>query len=234
MLMLIGGMVGYTILLQGLHFMPIGKLQWFKVCSWAMVMHVMVIGYFITSYGLERIRYIKRIFIPSSLIAVSSLAGFIFITNSEVNPIGYFKNRYHIGNYIPGDSFLCEAQRSMPVGFKAINNQHFFLIPWYKNFKSAYHNNQPFTGYVIRKPATDLYFQYPPLPSPALHWDYRLTDLSKGIILTQNETIVHRINSIVLVKVISLKWFKIYIRRHKSALHHITCFAIFAQNFMHA
>ena len=36
------------------------------------------------------------------------------------------------------DSFLCEAQRSIPVGYKAIIHEPFFLLPWYKNFYSIY------------------------------------------------------------------------------------------------
>ena len=225
---LIGGMLFYTVMLQGMGIMPMGKIQWFKVCSWAMVVDVLVIVFFITRALAKFIPSLHRLKIQSYLLLFGSFCGLLFITNSRYIPLHYFQVRYHVGNYIQSDlekmhdwirvntpvdclvltspyddSFLCEAQRSMPVGFKAIVHEPFFLIPWYQKFKYAYHNNEPFKEVNIRQPATDYYNLHPPLPSSVLHWDYRIADLKKGVMLPALETIVHQENNLALVKVLS-------------------------------
>ena len=87
----------------------------------------------------------------------------LIIFNGAKIPIDYFNQRYELGNrpysdmskmhfWIaantpkdaviltePGDlSFLCEAKRSMPVGYAAVIHEAFFMIPWYEKFTNIY------------------------------------------------------------------------------------------------
>src|ERR1035437_2386488 len=85
------------------------------------------------------------------------------ILNSAMIPINKLQGRYMVGNYKKSDLtlmhewiaantekdaviltaptdfyFACEAKRSMPIGWKAIIHEPFFMIPWYKKFTDVY------------------------------------------------------------------------------------------------
>ena len=225
---ILGGMFIYTFLLEGIQFMPIGKLQWFKTSTWMMMMDVVII--FAAADALFSNVFLKlsQYKFPSALLIAGSVLILTVLFNSRYIPLKRFQYRYHLGNYPPTDLaimhewirvntpvdcvvltspnnywFLCEAQRSMPVGWKAIIHEPFFLIPWYAKFITAYHNGLPFKGFNVLEQATDYYQQHPPLPSDKLSWDYRLTDFKEGKINSEKETIVHQQGNYALLKVLS-------------------------------
>ncbi len=222
---IVGGMLIYSFLVEGIGFMPIGKLQWFKVAGWMMMFNVIVIIYFLSELYLEKIKVVTRIFLPTHLILLCSFAALLIITNSVYLPSEDLRYRYHVGNYPETDltkmhqwiksntpvdclvlanpddnSFLCEAQRSMPTGWKAIIHKPFFMIPWYHNFLLAYHNGNPFNGLNVLEQASEHYNKYPPLSTAKLYWDFRLVDLSQAIVLTEHEIIVHTEGTFSLLK----------------------------------
>ncbi len=224
-LIVVGGMLIYTCLLEGLNYLPIGKLQWFKVGGWLMLFNVLVIFVFLSTSFSKKIKSLSRSMIPIPLLLFGSIAALLLITNSTYLPAERLRYRYQIGNYPETDlsnmhqwiksntpvdclvltnpdnnSFLCEAQRSMPTGWKAIIHEPFFLIPWYHNFLLTYHSGNPFNGFNVLDQASDHYNKNPPLPSSKLYWDFRLVDLRKGIVLPDHEKIVHIEGAFALLK----------------------------------
>ena len=215
-------MIIYYVMLEHLHIMPIGKLQWFKTSMWLTLMNVIVIFNSI-SKNKKITALISRIKISLPIIAIACIAAFIAITNSRSIPFEQLKYRYHIGSFPKtdltlmhdwiksntptdaiiittpdDDSFLCEAQRSMPTGWKAIIHEPQFLIPWYHTFLLVYHTGKPFIKSDILSQAVDHYNLFPPLPTSIVKWDYRLT---KGKINKTHESTIHKEGDFVLLKV---------------------------------
>ncbi len=220
-----GGMLMYTLLLESFHVLPIGKLQWFKTAAWMMIMNVIVVAAFTSKFFKQNILLEKLSKTSTFLILSFSFIGLIIICNSKYLPFKKLQSRYHVLNYPPSDlekmhewinthtpvssiiltspsddSFLCEAQRSMPIGWKAIIHEPFFLIPWYEKLTLVYHHGIPFTGFNVLQQAEQEYNKNPPLPLPSLKWDYRIADISKGRVLMDREQVIHRENNILLLK----------------------------------
>jgi len=220
------GMIGYTLLLEQFNYLPIGKLQWFKVSSWMMMMNVIVIVHFLAQLISNQSAKLFHLKLSRVVMFTGSMVVLLIILNSQYIPIERLKYRYHIGNYPitnlermhtwikmntpvdaviltspDDDSFLCEAQRSMPIGWKAIVHEPFFLLPWYDKFIATYHNDKPFIGFNVLKQAMDNYAKNPPLPTTKLNWEYRLVNLHKGVFIPDREIIVHREGEFALVKI---------------------------------
>ncbi len=179
----------------------IAKTQWFKTPIWVYYAAAILFSDLVSS----KIKYK----VPSNRLAVLSLSSsvvvLLLVFNSAVVPIGKFHNRYKIGNYkktelqlihewinknlpkhaqvisFPGDdSFLCEAKRSMPVGYKAIIHEPGFIIPWHEKLKLYY--NISIEDFECNKSMVALadsnyqHADYKDLPTSHLP-DYRLIQL---------------------------------------------------------
>lgn len=157
------GCLFYWVGFEKLNFTSLGKLQWFKTTGWITLLGIIPI----TKY-LSKVIWFNRLsdkIISALRITIwpVSILLFVALSNSSFIPIEKLQIRYQMGNYLKSDlskmhfwiatntpkdcvilplpdddSFLCEAQRSIPVGYKAIIHEPFFLLPWYKNFYSIY------------------------------------------------------------------------------------------------
>lgn len=136
------------------------KLQWFKTNAWLVFYAVVPVSVFISD-KLRRNIDVKPVVFGGLLSAV--VLGFILVTNSAILPMEKLQSRYKIGNYVKSDlqllheridrelpvdvmvlplagdeSFLCEARRSIPVGFKAIIHEKDFMLDWYQKMNDLY------------------------------------------------------------------------------------------------
>src|ERR1035437_859157 len=128
------------------------------------------------------------------------------ILNSSMIPIAKLQGRYMIGNYKKSDltlmhewiatnidkdktiltypsdfSFACEAKRSMPIGYKAIIHEPYFMIPWYERYKDIYGTSLENLGNKDALTVSDSLYTtvlYSPIHPPC-KIDYRLDDISK-------------------------------------------------------
>ena len=99
-------------------------------------------------------------------------------------------------------SFLCEAKRSMIIGYKAVIHEPFFLIPWAENYQRIYRFKVDTKSEQM--PAAQAYFSYlknyfRPLPTEKL--DYRIDDLSTCNYADSLGPVIHQQGTLVLTKV---------------------------------
>lgn len=136
------------------------KLQWFKTNAWLVFYAVVPVSVFISDKLRRNIEFKPVVFAGLS---VALVVGFLLISNSAVLPMEKLRFRYKIGNYQKSDlqllheridrelpkevvilpmandeSFLCEAKRSIPVGFKAIIHEKDFMLNWYQRMEELY------------------------------------------------------------------------------------------------
>lgn len=136
------------------------KLQWFKTNAWLVYYAIVPVSVFISD-KLRRNIEVKPVVFMGLFSAI--VVGFLLVTNSAILPLEKLRYRYKIGNYtksdlqllhekidreIPKDalilpmandeSFLCEAKRSIPVGFKAIIHEKDFMLNWYERMWELY------------------------------------------------------------------------------------------------
>lgn len=136
------------------------KLQWFKTNAWLVYYAIVPVSVFISD-KLRRNIEVKPVIFGGLSAAI--VVGFLLITNCAVLPIDKLRSRYKIGNYKKSDlellheridreipkeavilpmvndeSFLCEAKRSIPVGFKAIIHEKDFMLDWYERMGELY------------------------------------------------------------------------------------------------
>jgi hypothetical protein len=137
------------------------KLQWFKTNAWLVYYAIVPVSVFISD-KLRRNIEVKPVVFGGLFSAI--VVGFLMITNSALLPIEKLRSRYKIGNYEKSDlqllheridreipktaivlpmandeSFLCEAKRSIPVGYKAIIHEKDFMLNWYQRMGELYH-----------------------------------------------------------------------------------------------
>ncbi len=205
----------------------IAKTQFFKSTMWIASMS----SVFIAIGLVERlpktldaeliINNVRRI----SLIGIPILL--FILLNSAMLPIPKLQGRYMIGNYkktdltlmhewiaghtdkdktiltFPSDfSFACEAKRSMPIGWKAIIHEPFFMMPWYKKFRDVYstalvslHGNDALT-------VADSCYQkilYAP-EHPPVKIDYRMDDITKCTFVDALGKEIHRQGNYILTE----------------------------------
>jgi len=160
MLISLAGCIVYYIGFTHFHLPSIGKTQWFKSTVWPGIIGVIPVAIYINNKIDNKIPNLKSWRTIQYFVLIVSM---LFIFNSALIPIDKFKSRYKVGNYpqshlekmhewiskntdnkavfltMPNDdSFLCEAKRSMPVGYKAIIHQPDFLLKWYDNMNAIY------------------------------------------------------------------------------------------------
>ena len=161
-LLIVGGMLIYFLLLEKFNFLVIGKLQWFKTCTWLTVFCCIAIcSWLVQVPVLQKLSGNKML---SQISIVISFLVVVLILNSKYLPTEKLKHRYAIGNYpkndltlmhewinnncekdalfvsLPDDdSFLCEAKRPIIVGYKAVIHEPWFMTPWYVEFINTYH-----------------------------------------------------------------------------------------------
>ncbi|HKR06229.1 MAG TPA: DUF6798 domain-containing protein, partial [Bacteroidia bacterium] len=157
------GAIVYFLLLEKFHFYPIGKIQWYRTTVWmtafSSIFMVIAAGKVLNAV-FTNIKFRDKIITP---LLIAELAMILIIFNGSKIPLEYFNQRYELGNRIysdmsrmhswidentdkdaviltePGDvSFLCEAKRSMPIGYAAVIHEAFFMIPWYEKFNKIY------------------------------------------------------------------------------------------------
>jgi hypothetical protein len=163
------GMFCFWLVFEKFKIYESGKLQWFKTSTWLTAMCAIIIsGYLGKMFG-SFFQVNKKIIYT---VVIWCVLLFIAITNSAFLPSKKLKSKFRIGNYqksdltlmhewikqntpvdalmlsFPGDdSFLCEAQRPMPVAFKAIIHEPWFMNKWYDDFKSFYSLNDSINFY---------------------------------------------------------------------------------------
>lgn len=136
------------------------KLQWFKTNAWLVYYAIVPVSVFISD-KLRRNFEEKPLY--GGLLGLMMVIGFCLITNSRLLPFEKLQTRYKVGNYKKSDlqilherinnelpkevmilsmandeSFLCEAKRSIPVGYKAIIHEKDFMLDWYKRMGELY------------------------------------------------------------------------------------------------
>lgn len=219
------GMLAYYLLLENASLMIIGKTQWFKASIWLTAVYSIVvavacsklINHFLKS-GL-----IKKYLTTACIVIIIILPVLIF--NSGYIPIKRFQN-ISLGNYIKSDqtlmhewirantpvdavflispdnfSFLCEAQRSLLIGYKAVIHEPYFMIPWAENFQRIYHFDhdtltRQSTLAAAIKGFNNVWYQ--PLKNEKV--DYRLDNLQTSKIDLADKKIVHKQGDLVLTK----------------------------------
>ena len=137
----------------------IAKTQWFKANVWLFYLSIVITA---GAFG-NVLKNAKAFGIIRNAAIVCSIGALILIFNSSILPVEKLQHRYKVGNYpktdlqlmhdwirthvpinalmisFPGDdSFLCEAQRSTLVGFKAIIHEPEFILPWYEKIQRYY------------------------------------------------------------------------------------------------
>jgi hypothetical protein len=205
-----------------------GKTQWFKASIWLTLVYSVSIAV-ATGNLLQHYLSHKTLLKGIKLFCISVLViAPLIIFNSKYIPINRFRHNFTVGNYIKSDltlmhewieqhtgidavflvspndnSFLCEAKRSLLIGYKAVIHEPFFMIPWAENFQRIYHfdldtlqNKSPYVA-AVKGFNTHL---YQPLPNEKL--DFRLDDLSQCQIDELLGPLVHKQGNLVLTKVI--------------------------------
>lgn len=156
------GCVLYTIGLTQLNIYSIGKLQWFKATIWPTLFGVIPVSI----YLVEKVKFqpfLRNLSRWRIALSFCILFIMLIIFNSDYLHFDKLKYRYKLGNYpkrdlekmhlwiakntptdavflsLPeDDSFLCEAKRSTPIGYKGIIPQPYFMFPWYEKMKNIY------------------------------------------------------------------------------------------------
>lgn len=153
----------YTIAIESFGILSIGKLQFFKMTTWVSAFCCLIFANFIA----KKLNTFLDFRIPFFKINVTGyvLSSIILlaITNSNLIPDFIPKRVYTIGNFKPNalqivhewirlntpkdalflappddESFACEAQRSMPVNYKAVVHEPFYMIEWLNRMQQYY------------------------------------------------------------------------------------------------
>jgi len=154
------GCIIYFVLFRGLELSAVGLSQWFKATIWTGFFGVPVVAAFVSNLfrGDVRIRS-RHYFIFGGCLTLLLFAIFF----SGMLPAEKWKNRYKFSFYSDSDlgrihhwirentpenavvlpcpdddSFLCEAGRSIPVGYKAIIHDRTFMLEWYEKMQRVY------------------------------------------------------------------------------------------------
>jgi hypothetical protein len=222
------GMIIYTVLLESKWMESIGMLQWFKTTIWIEALSAMVLAIVIAEWLEHKFRL--KIKISRQLIGIISLSGAsllcVIMLFADYLPMKKLHGKYDLPYHIPtdkermhvwikqhtpveavflaapdDDSFACEAQRSLIIGYKAIVHEPGFLINWYQVFSTIYGVNLV----DIRKGnAIDLavqnYNTRKFVGNMQTAIDYRLVNTLACQYRSASDSIVHREGEYVLIK----------------------------------
>jgi len=224
----IGGMLVYYVMLEHLHILIIGKTQWFKASIWLTLIYSVCLA---VACDKLLLHYFKPQLVQS-LIRIGSVAVIVIspflIFFSKYIPIARINQNMQVGMYQKSDltlmhewiesntpvdavfmtsptdnSFLCEAKRSLLIGYKSVIHEPFFMIPWAENFQRINHFDlDTLAGkspYMAGINGFNTWY-YEPLQNEKL--DFRLDNLSTSKIADQLGPIVHKQGDLVLTKVI--------------------------------
>lgn len=160
----------YFLFFEIMQLMTIGKTQLFKITLWLQFINGIFITCVLAEFVLNKIELNlsdTRWMITSTIFSVLLLSFIVYFKNYTTERI---KRRYAINNYYKSDltlahewlkqntseaamvmsfaddnSILCEAQRPMLIGYKAIIHEPWFLNNWMLTFKKAYNINSTYT-----------------------------------------------------------------------------------------
>ncbi len=222
----IAGAAVYYLGFEVLGYAAIGKLQWFKSTAWLSWAASIVLAAYLTSFRFafkaESILTTYGTALPLAIM----LPVLLFVNSGDfIHP--KVAQRYQFSGkpvtdlqkmhvwirentavektfVIPPDDdrFLCEAQRSVPVAWKGIIHEPWFLIPWYRSFKMVY-GNAPLDA-VMPEYAVAVYRSRPDsLIQLLVKPDFRLMDLSIPGPALPDSQVVHREGNMVLLRFIS-------------------------------
>lgn len=162
MVLIVAGMLFYYFAFEVWGIQAMGKLQWFKTSTWlTLFCGIAISGWAVRFKKMHH--YIANKYSPF----VAGGVGLVLlwgVTHSEKIPVVALQNKYQVGNYkktdltlmhewinkntppdarmisfVLDESFLCEAQRPMPVAWKAIIHEPWFMTRWYSDFTGCYH-----------------------------------------------------------------------------------------------
>ena len=222
------GMLCYYFLLEGTGFNAIGKSQWFKTSIWLTLFYSISIAVWTVKMIQKMINQEKLkalIFYPSLILSTVLL---VVIFNSSAIPFEKINGRYKLGNYKKSDqqkmhewiesntskdavflvspadiSFLCEAKRSLLIGYKSVIHEPYFMIPWAEKFQRIYQiehtTNSTQSAYelAVNSYSNKIYF---PLPNERV--DYRIDNLNDCKFADQLGEIVHQEGKLQLTQVV--------------------------------
>lgn len=217
----ISGCMVYTVLLQ-FNWDEVFKLQVFKTTTLITYFSVLPVSVYI-AHIINKTLIENNLNLITSLCWMLSIFTLFIILNSFQLP-DKLRYRYQVGNYPHTDlmkmhewirnhtpvnslilpqpqdeSFLCEAQRSIPVGYKGIIHTPEFMVKWYEMFVNVYG-----TGYlkgtcdqkIIERAAPDYESRPDSVIAKFIKPDYRIRMNSPHI----REEIIHRQGELVLTR----------------------------------
>ncbi len=213
---IISGCIIYWLLLEPLGIMAIGKLQWFKTTVWLNALCAVLIGFWVIQV-LKKIHPLLLSNYLVYLLPVFILAGLVLIFNSSRLPVQKLQNRYQVGNYkktdlqimhtwiskhIPvtsiilappdDDGFSCEAKRPMPVNYKAVVHEPYFMFPWKQAMTDYYGVNFSTLGNQSALKTALQHYQTVLAYPPQHQIKYRLDDTTVCLFNNQTGTTIHR------------------------------------------
>jgi len=221
----IAGSVLYFLAFEVLGYVVIGKLQWFKTSTWLTWTAAITLAAYLTSL---RLAFKAESLITSygtTLPLALMLPILLFVNSGDfIHP--KVAQRYQFSGkpitdlqrmhrwihdstsvesvfVIPPDDdrFLCEAQRSVPVAWKGIIHEPWFLIPWYRNFKLVYGDIPP-TAPMPQAAVISYRSRPDSLMILEVKPDFRLIDLGIPGTVVPDSLIVHREGDFVLLRFI--------------------------------
>ncbi len=100
------------------------------------------------------------------------------------------------------DSFSCEAQRSMPVNYKAVVHDANYMLQWFERMKTYYAVSDEKAKIVLPIEQAIENYNHQFIPAIAAQCDYALfrSNVSNDL-LAQYGVIAHRTNDWTLVKI---------------------------------
>ncbi len=221
------GCIIYIICFEAGNMFWIAKTQWFKSTMWVCAFDSIFIAIGLKQRLLMNLDSDKMIRIARKISLIGIPVLLFVILNSAMIPVPKLQGRYMVGNYKKSDltlmhewiasntdkdatiltapsdfSFACEAKRSMPIGWKAIIHEPFFMFPWYKKFGDIYStrliNVKDGNALSVANSSYNTVL-YMPENTP-VKIDYRLDDISKCHFAEALGKEIHRQGNYVLTE----------------------------------
>lgn len=214
--LIISGCLLYWFLLEIMGVMAIGKLQWFKTTVWLNAFCCILIG-----YGLLQIVKKIQEFLDAGwmyyFLPALSFVGLLLVNNASWLPAEKLKHRYQVGNYSrtdlelmhtwislhtpvqamvlappDDDGFACEAKRPMPVNYKAVVHEPYYMFPWKQAMTDYYGVDFSVLGNQSALKAAVHHYQTAPVYPPGHRVLYRLDDTTVCTFNNQTGNTIHQ------------------------------------------
>ena len=174
MLAVLSGIFVYVVGFGIFDSVALGKTQWFKSTVWPGIVGGVVISVWLA----DRFKSFSPPYWLTKVSLSFTILVLLFITQFIPIPFERMARRYEVGRYLPqplekmhvwindstpseavvlappdDPSFLCEARRSMPVGYKAIIHTPAFMLNWYRLFCNVYdvEADSSLTGNILQQ-----------------------------------------------------------------------------------